>query len=383
MANTLPLIGKIKGYFPNHRICVVKVLLLLVSTILHSRTTNLNKCKSKVGISQDTKTVNPSNAYVRFIRFFKIKNVDGFCLGIAHVILGLFSFVGPCYLIIDRTNWEIGGEHINVLCLGLLLPTGSFVPVIWESLDKKGNSCTKEREALLQRFREAWPGAYKRDLVLLGDREFIGLNWFIWLKNACMGFVIRLRWQDYFHEIASSNGLTVHQFEQKMRFNVEKNGFFHLKFTLKDHVLYFTALRNTAKRRTAERANPGDDFVLLISTMPGAGNAGGHYKKRWGIEVFFKHIKTNGFNFEDMNLKKRDKIQLMTGVLAIAYAISISEGVKLEELAPAKLKKHGYRAVSLFRKGYDSIQIFVQTTAELLLFIVQGLKKTRPLRKCV
>ncbi|MBK8567357.1 MAG: transposase [Saprospiraceae bacterium] len=35
------------------------------------------------------------------------------------------------------------------------------------------------------------------------------------------------------------------------------------------------------------------------------------YRKRWGIEDFFLHCKTNGFNMEDLNFKNLEKVQLL------------------------------------------------------------------------
>jgi hypothetical protein len=374
MINKLPLIGEIKDYFPKHRICLVKTMLLLLETMLQSRTVNLNKCKSKAGRSTSEKKLKLPSVYTRFIRFFKMKKPDAFCLGITFLILGLIQLTGTAYLVIDRTNWEIGQKKINVLCLGLLLPNGVFIPILWETLPKKGNSNTEERISLLTRLQMAWPNSKKHQFILLGDREFIGLKWFGWMLEQQFGFVIRLRWQDYFIQAAIANNITVSKLEQKILRKVKKNGFFQCKIMIENHILYLTVFPNTAKRRVKKKPNPGDDYVVLCSTMKDIEQISQNYRKRWGIEVFFRHAKENGFNLEDLNLKIQEKVQIMMGIVAIAYCLSIKEGLRLEILKPTKIKKHGAREVSFFRMGFDNLQNTLHNLEDLILFILKILK---------
>jgi len=61
------------------------------------------------------------------------------------------------------------------------------------------------------------------------------------------------------------------------------------------------------------------------------------YEQRWNIEVFFKQIKTNGFNLEDMNLKEIDKVRLIMSVVSVAYVLCLKEGLIQNEINPIKL----------------------------------------------
>ena len=56
----------------------------------------------------------------------------------------------------DRTTWEYGKSCINILLLAVVW-RGVAIPVLWETLDKKGNSNTGERMVLLALFRETFP----------------------------------------------------------------------------------------------------------------------------------------------------------------------------------------------------------------------------------
>src|SRR3989338_5433849 len=94
------------------------------------------------------------------------------------------------YLAIDRTNWQWGKTDINILTLAIVFK-GTAIPVYWELLDKKGNSDTSERMALIQKFINR----FGKDCIagILADREFIGEDWFKWLLDKKIPFYIRIR----------------------------------------------------------------------------------------------------------------------------------------------------------------------------------------------
>jgi hypothetical protein len=66
-------VDKTKKYFPNHRVCLVKTLLLLVGSILSANSYNLNKGKKK-GSQIAGELINIESLYTPFIRFFKMDN---------------------------------------------------------------------------------------------------------------------------------------------------------------------------------------------------------------------------------------------------------------------------------------------------------------------
>jgi len=54
-------------------------------------------------------------------------------------------------------------------------------------------------------------------------------------------------------------------------------------------------------------------------------------------------------------MTKKDRIARLMCVLTVAFAVCYRWGEKLEKDAGIKLKKHGYRAKSLFRQGFKSL----------------------------
>ena len=47
--------------------------------------------------------------------------------------------------VIDRTNWDLGSQNINLLTIGLLTKDNIFIPLVWSDLGYKGNSDSDSR----------------------------------------------------------------------------------------------------------------------------------------------------------------------------------------------------------------------------------------------
>ncbi|WP_419622846.1 transposase, partial [Thiolapillus sp.] len=102
----------------------------------------------------------------------------------------LFGFTdSDYYLSLDRTNWKWGKININLLVLAVVY-RGAAIPVYWLPLNKRGNSNSRERIALLKRFIDQ----FGRDPIkgILADREFIGDQWLGWLLEQKIPFTIRI-----------------------------------------------------------------------------------------------------------------------------------------------------------------------------------------------
>jgi len=96
------------------------------------------------------------------------------------------------------------------------------------------------------------------------------------------------------------------------------------------------------------------------------------------IECCFKHLKSNGFNIEDINLKTDDKIELMMGVLAMVYIMAVREGLLNHKLKPIPFKKYKdgklYLSISIFRIGLAIIQTLFTKINKLIEYIENQLK---------
>ena len=93
-------------------------------------------------------------------------------------------------------------------------------------------------------------------------------------------------------------------------------------------------------------------FLLLTNLAPTKHTAN-KYKTRWKFECMFKHLKSNGYNLEDINLRDKVKAEFMLALVATSYILAIREGIQKIKQIVIKQYKDGSRiqAVSIFRKG--------------------------------
>jgi hypothetical protein len=124
--------------------------------------------------------------------------------------------------------------------------------------------------------------------------------------------------------------------------------------------------------------DPKEPYIYFISDMQDAKAIANHYLKRWKIECCFKHLKTNGFNIEDINLKIDEKIELMMGILAMVYIMAVREGLLSHERKPIPIKKYKdgkfYLSISIFRLGMAIIQILFKKINKIVEYIEDQIK---------
>nr|MCH9697129.1 IS4 family transposase [Gammaproteobacteria bacterium] len=130
-----------------------------------------------------------SSRYRRIQRFFHHHPLN--YNDVALFIMKLFGFLGTdYYLSLDRTNWKWGKANVNLLVLAVVY-RGAAIPVYWLPLNKRGNSNTRERIALMKRFISQF--GQHRMRGILADREFIGDQWIGWLLTHQVDFFLRIR----------------------------------------------------------------------------------------------------------------------------------------------------------------------------------------------
>ena len=280
---------------------------------------------------------NPDSAYMRIKRFFRYFDLDGDAL--AKFIFHLFGFSGGrWYLTLDRTNWEFGCFKINYLVLAVVYK-GVAIPLMWTLLNKKGNSNCHERMTLMKRF----VSCFGRDMIagVLADREFVGKPWFSYLVKQKIPFYIRIKWNFL---VSNKQGRLVNAWQLftglkkgESRVLEGKRKVFGLKFNI-----------------AGMRCDDGD--FLIVATTESADNALTIYGYRWEIETLFGCLKTRGFNLEDTHITRLDRLSKLMAVLAVAFCWAHKIGEWKNEVKPIKIKKHGRKAISLFRYGMNILR---------------------------
>lgn len=273
----------------------------------------------------------------RFLNDIHIAEHD-FSLMLYHML----QWHGKITVILDRTNWKFGKSHINVFvaCLLYRLPDGtSFaVPIAWDVYAKAGTSHTRERIALMKRVFAIVGGKENIECVL-GDREFIGDAWVSFLAQNKVPFILRMR----------SNMYVVHDGKLVQISTLVSS------VTSQEQKSFVVTLQNLVVHLVATRSNEGE-LVVVIASMDITGNPLDAYRLRWLIELFFKSIKSKGFDLEKTHITKPDKIKKLFALIALATVCAVKMGaIKHSYIKKITIKKHGRRLNSLFTYGIDFI----------------------------
>lgn len=359
MQDPLSLWNKNKHFFVGlQKQTGIKIFVFLLAFI-QSRTLCVYKIRDKV----DAK-IKKESKYQSLLRLFEPRHSEILIRGISTLILSLlFESQAKIPLIMDRTNWKYGQRHINVLFLGVLWNQSVFIPLCWTEIGdskKRGNSDLLDRKGLIERFLGLMEGRHS-EFVFLGDREFVGLEFWNYLSQKKIDFVIRIREYLYIKYWAKEQGISLEQARKKIQMGVEKKGIYEFSFVGGGFKYQVKVSRNT-RQGQGEKA-----FIFLASSMPQTEAFMAYYAQRWKIESCFKHLKSNGFAMESMSFKSKEKIELACAFSALAYAYCIKEAIiETEQKGEIPKKRYkdakmpetfkSYPEISLFRLGYYLVE---------------------------
>lgn len=344
----------------------LKNTLLVSHSILSAKTVNLNKVKDSVPYARGHSRCTESADYKLLTRYFDQGKLSGatekeryheLMKGLQALSwLVLFGTDSPIkaskikHLVLDGTKWELGGESVHLMTLCVLVGDVA-IPFWWEDICKAGHSSQAERTACLDAAMKRY---HLKGMILIADREYIGTDWFKDLESRGIYFVIRVKEGIYHHAVNVGSGLSWHKMKAKAK-RKPKGKKVSKRIILEGQKLHYIIMKNP-------RPDSDDELIFMVSNWYSPTQAARMYEWRWQIEVCFKHLKSNGFNLEDINLQGKEKIHLMMAILVFVYTLAIKEGI-IEELRTArhthykKDKRSGffYRTVSVFRKGLSII----------------------------
>jgi hypothetical protein len=297
-----------------------------------ARTVNLSQIANYSTRALKMKKANIYRGFQYLIHNFKVTQEK-----LASGVLKMFGLLGSnrIMLALDRTNWQYGDKDINLLVLSVII-NNCGVPLFWIELDSKGNSDTKERKELLNKFIKIF-GANKIE-YLLADREFIGNEWFDYLALHSIHFIIRIKG----NMLIEHNNQTINSATLCDKANITNILTFNGKIDGRN--LKIQATRSSEKKLVIVVSNDLQSRYLLEI-----------YLKRWAIECLFGNLKTKGFNFEDSHFTLKERVGNLTKLLVLAHAIALLLGIVKISNTPLVLKKHGYKQHSYFREGLDLI----------------------------
>ena len=270
----------------------------------------------------------------RFLRFFDLPFAE-----IAKLVIKLLGITPPFVISIDRTDWYLGETPLNILMLSLVYKGVAF-PLLWTVLEKKGCCDTAERIQLLEKYRKLF-GKDSIDFVT-ADREFIGRDWFGYLRREQIPFRLRIR---------ENLKVTTARGNKKVRasnlFRSQRAG---------------VAVRLSGKRQVLGEEvslmgmrTPEGEYVIVASSTE-SDEILSDYAQRWKIENLFGCLKSRGFCLEATHVSRRERLEKLLALLTIAFCWAYKAGEWLAQASPIKIKKHGRLAKSVFRHGFDYLR---------------------------
>ena len=220
---------------------------------------------------------------------------------------------------------------------------GVAVPVYFRIYTHKGVLSEQERISFI---RKSLSVLDLRGKLLIADREFIGKEWFAFLSENQIDFLIRLRKGIYQQWV----DLQKDQYE-KLQKRALKKGYAQAQFTLEKQPYRLEMYRSPSEK---------EPLVYLLTNRLWKKRIGKQYRKRWKIEYCFKHLKTNGFNLEQVAFQDTNKIRLLISFVIVAYILAIEQGILQEKHKPVRHIRSGsgkkYRSVSVFRDGLQKLK---------------------------
>ena len=263
---------------------------------------------------------------------------------IASFIFKMLPHLAPYHLALDRTNWMNGEFNINILVLSIMYDGVSF-PILFTMLDKRGNSNTTERIALMERYINLF--GKETIKALLADREFVGKDWIKYLNTKKITYYIRIR-----ENFLITDPKTRKQIDVVRQFAHVGLNEFHI--TTRKYLICEQACYLTASRVINKHGKPELQVIISYSKPNQALNA---YKERWQIETAFRALKSSGFNIEDSHLTDLDRFAKLLSIVMLAFAWAFVAGVyKNNNIQAIRILKHGYRAKSFVKYGLEEIQ---------------------------
>lgn len=260
-------------------------------------------------------------------------------------LLSLFLTLGKVDLCLDRTEWNFGNTQVNLLVMSAYCQ-GMGLPLYIDFLDNNsGNSNAGQRTSILKKTIELL-GTFRIG-SLCADRDgaarrFIGTTWFDFLVKERIPFFIRLP-KSYQFTVGGVSLKAASLLGPRKQCKIDGVS-----------VVGIDGLSVGIAKVADKNGTPS---LLIVLTNTYAYLAVRHYQKRWSIETMFQDFKGQGFHIEETHIPIPERIVKMVYLVAVAYAWCIHLGIMIEQKEKkAPMKKHGYRAKSVFRKGVDRLR---------------------------
>lgn len=365
------LLNKISEDFPKYRQSVLKNVLLLSLCILSQESLCLHKLSKVVGLFLGNTQSSHSAHVKRFYRLLSVFSFSRLWLDLLYYVFTLLRLDSK-YLVLDGSSWKSrskGTHYQHYLTLSLIYGKVA-IPILWLDLRKKGVSNQKQRIYLLRKANKYFQLSGK---TLLADREYIGKDWFKFLIDSNIDFIIRLRAKNYKCYVDAASGKSYDALVKKVLRSKKVAKVVGKTFEMEGMTLQLVIAKNPCPEAK-------DRLMYLITNLDAPpAKVAKQYPIRWQIEMCFKHLKSNGFDLEKMNVEGKARQKLLMAILVFAYTISVIEGLKNYKKIPVKKYANGkrYKAISVFRKGLNQVVNSCINLEEFCRYLIQNIQKEK------
>jgi hypothetical protein len=206
-------------------------------------------------------------------------------------------------LIIDQS--QVNATHQMVMVS--LRVGGRAVPLAWQVKNTQGAIGFAEQRAALDRVAALLPAGVRP--VLMGDRFYGSPALIAWCRAQGWDWRLRLKQDLLVFEAGGETTLAD-------------------CFTRGEHLLSDVELTEQRARThgaMVHEAGPPEPWIIALSQPPSVPRAF-DYGLRWGIEAMFSDFKTRGFNLEDSQITRTDRLDRLVLVLSLALYWAVSTG---------------------------------------------------------
>lgn len=214
-------------------------------------------------------------------------------------------------LILDQSTLQTFVRHELVM---VALRVGKrAIPICWRVYEASGSLGWQQQQEVLELAKSLVPeGARVR---LMGDRFYGHSEMINWCSKAGWDYFLRLK-----------ASLLISYDQDAWREDMKS---LSACYEDNEHILsdvYLTQHKVRTNIQMIKNDDASEPWIIAMSCEPSK-KAALEYAKRWGIEAMFSDLKTRGFNINDSQLRKTDRIDRLIMVMAIALYWSVSTGL--------------------------------------------------------
>ncbi len=218
------------------------------------------------------------------------------------------------YCALDRTQWC----NYNLIVVSLIYRHRA-IPIHFQLLDKLGNSNFDEQTEFLEPVLKLLS---TRTMVLLGDREFCGVDLAKWLGERGAYIALRLKKSEYI-ELPDQLKIQLSQ----LGIQAGESRFFQdIKVT---KTKGFGPINVAVRKKRNYTSNITKETWYIMSNLSDLEPALTAYSCRMGIEQMFRDWKKGGYNLEGTKLSGQRFISMMV-LVSLAYYMAILKGEKMQ-----------------------------------------------------